>query len=607
MSDQLLKYYNRELSYMRNMGAEFANRYPKVAGRLRMSEEVVEDPHVSRLLEGVSLLTAQVRRKLDDSFPELTDGLLGMLYPDYQAPIPSMSIIQVSSQNLTDSALKLPAQSVVESRNEGYKNCTFRTCYETDVWPISVADASFINAPFKDPVGPFSKAQSMLRLNVTGEFANVELKEMGIDRLRFHLNGQPQVTLPLYQLIFQSALGIAIKSGAKGHTRYLQPRHLKRVGFDSQQAVVPYSKRSFDGYRLLVEQFAFPEKFLFFELDELLPEWLGDDNKVEITLFFSAPSETLTKQLNKEHVLLGCTPIINLFEQKMETFEVKPARYEYQLTPQYGDADAREVIKIDNVEAFDHQGERLQLKPFYSESHPRYSNQNDLYWSSRRELVSWAGGFTEPGHETYLSVIDPEAQLVELEEEQRLVVDVTATCSNRNLASRLPFGVGQPKLQISAKADLIKSVRCLVPPTKPIRPALGEATRWQLMRNLCLNDFADGNSREILVDCLKLYDFTSSPQTASMIDAIHSVEVKPATSRVVSKGRVAFCHGSEVIIEFIEDELSGSQLFFFGSVLSEFFSLFAAVNSFTQLSIKLRYQNRHFHQWPAVSGGVPLL
>ncbi|MDX1391260.1 MAG: type VI secretion system baseplate subunit TssF, partial [Rheinheimera sp.] len=89
MNDELLKYYNRELTYIRRMGAEFAQQYPKIAGRLRLSEENVEDPHVSRLIEGFSLLTAQIRQKLDDSFPELTDALLGQLYPDYQAPIPS--------------------------------------------------------------------------------------------------------------------------------------------------------------------------------------------------------------------------------------------------------------------------------------------------------------------------------------------------------------------------------------------------------------------------------------------------------------------------------------------------------------------------------------
>ena len=96
MSDTLLAYFNRELDALRVLASEFAERHPKIAGRLRISEENVEDPHVSRLIEGFALLTAQIRQKLDDSFPELTDALLGQLYPDYQAPIPSTSNVDPS-------------------------------------------------------------------------------------------------------------------------------------------------------------------------------------------------------------------------------------------------------------------------------------------------------------------------------------------------------------------------------------------------------------------------------------------------------------------------------------------------------------------------------
>ncbi|MGK3697415.1 type VI secretion system baseplate subunit TssF, partial [Escherichia coli] len=36
MDPRLLEYYNRELSYLRETGAEFAARHPKVAARLGM-------------------------------------------------------------------------------------------------------------------------------------------------------------------------------------------------------------------------------------------------------------------------------------------------------------------------------------------------------------------------------------------------------------------------------------------------------------------------------------------------------------------------------------------------------------------------------------------
>jgi type VI secretion system protein ImpG len=52
MSDDLLPYYNRELTAIRRLAGKFADAHPKVAGRLRLSPDGSEDPHVERLLEG---------------------------------------------------------------------------------------------------------------------------------------------------------------------------------------------------------------------------------------------------------------------------------------------------------------------------------------------------------------------------------------------------------------------------------------------------------------------------------------------------------------------------------------------------------------------------
>src|SRR6516225_10341771 len=94
MADELLTYYQQELAFMRQMGAEFAAQYPKIAGRLLLDPNRCEDPHVERLIQGFAFLAARIRNKLDDDFPELTDALLQVLYPHYLAPIPSFSVVQ---------------------------------------------------------------------------------------------------------------------------------------------------------------------------------------------------------------------------------------------------------------------------------------------------------------------------------------------------------------------------------------------------------------------------------------------------------------------------------------------------------------------------------
>lgn len=609
MSDEILKYYNRELAYIRHMGAEFAKRYPKVAGRIKLSDEHVEDPHVSRLIESFALLTAQIRQNLDDSFPQLTEALIGQLFPDYHATIPSMAIIKMTTQNITDNGFLLAKGCAVESRVSGYKTCHFSTCYDTQLWPVEVSFASFENAPFKAPNPNFTKqAKSVLKLTLSGEFDNIELKVLGIEKLRFYLNGQAQLSYLLYQLIFKSAVGISITPrGQQIATQYLQPRHIAQVGFDDNHEVVPYQKHSFSGYRLLVEHFLFPEKFAFFELVDLDPDWFGDSHEIDLYIYFDETADVLPKQLTADNVLLGCTPIINLFEQELEPVALKPGYEEYPLIPRYDDADICEVIQLMKVEAFDQHNNSVPVSSFYGGGNNNYLAENELFWTIRREQSDWAGGHAEPGCDTYLAVVEPNAAHFNVDEYEHWLVTVKALCSNRNLPVRLPYGGGQPAMSVVQRTDSLKEVRCLTAPTSPVRPKLHESTRWQLAKHLTLNQFSGDAGLVTLKETLKLYDFEQSPQSKALVEAITAMEVSSANARVVQNGRVGFCHGSDIEIEFESSDLSGTNLFFFGCVLSQFFSQFTAINSFTRLAIRIRGQSRILHCWPARAGGKELL
>ena len=39
MREEMLEYYERELTYLHQMGSEFARKYPKVAGRLLLDPD----------------------------------------------------------------------------------------------------------------------------------------------------------------------------------------------------------------------------------------------------------------------------------------------------------------------------------------------------------------------------------------------------------------------------------------------------------------------------------------------------------------------------------------------------------------------------------------
>lgn len=609
MSDELLKYYNRELAFLRHMGAEFAQRHPKVAGNLRISEERVEDPHVSRLLEGVSLLTAQIRQKLDDSFPELTEALMGQLYPDYHAPIPSMNIIKMTTKNVPDYGLRIPRGTEVETITRGYKECKFKTCYDTTMWPVEVTEATMESAPFKAPKPKFQKEpESVVRLRFTCEFPDTDMSELGIESLKLHLTGLSQINYELYQLLLTSTVGMAFAlPNSTDPLCYLSAKHLSPVGFADDEKVVPYTEQTFNGYRLLVEHFLCPEKFLFVELHDLPPECFGCESEVDLYIYLDKSSDLLIKQLTEENVLLGCVPIINLFEVDLEPIRLDPSNFEHRLVPRYDHADVTEIIRVIKVDAFDQNDNLTSVTPFYGSELSHHPVARNMFWTIRRELKQWAGGHNEMGVESYLSVVNGDTRVIETTEEKQWVVSVKAECSNRNLASQLQVSGDLPKLIIRNFPDSLKSVKCLGVFSSPVRPIMFDASRWQLISQLTLNHFNRPDSVEVLKTLLRLYDFKHSSSIEVLVKAISQVRIERATSRVVQGGRVGFCHGSDIFIEFANSDIAEPHLFLFGSVLSRFFAQYATVNSFTRLSISLQGQAEPLHRWPEMTGTKELL
>jgi type VI secretion system protein ImpG len=93
--DELLRYYEEELGLFGQFAREFRARYPKPASELHLAGETYEDPSVARLIQSVALMSARIRKRLDDDYPKFTESLLESLYPHYLRPMPSHTIVQV--------------------------------------------------------------------------------------------------------------------------------------------------------------------------------------------------------------------------------------------------------------------------------------------------------------------------------------------------------------------------------------------------------------------------------------------------------------------------------------------------------------------------------
>ena len=148
MDPRLLRFYNQELAYLREMGAEFAQQFPKIAGRLGMEGIEVADPYVERLLEGVAFLAGRVQLKLDAEFPRFTQRLLEIVYPNYLAPTPAMLVAQfqplLSETNLAQ-GFTIPRGSSMHSQpgKSDATACQFRLAQDTTLWPLEITRAEY--------------------------------------------------------------------------------------------------------------------------------------------------------------------------------------------------------------------------------------------------------------------------------------------------------------------------------------------------------------------------------------------------------------------------------------------------------------------------------
>jgi type VI secretion system protein ImpG len=605
LRNELRSYYESELTFLRQTGAEFADKYPKIASRLLLEPDRCEDPHVERMLEAFALLAARVHLRIDDDFPQITEALLNILYPHYLRPVPSMSVAQFYTDTeggkLTTS-LKIPKGTVLYSRPVDGVPCKFRTSYDVTLWPFKVSRAQWMTP---DRVRPTLRASEAAVLSVELEcLPDVSFEKLDLDAFSFYLNGESAVVHSLYELLCRNCVRILLRDPAnpKALPRELSVRNLEPMGFGDNEDVLPYPRRSFMGYRLLQEYFAFPEKFFFLNLKGLSElRRAGFTSRAEL-LFLISPFEQdgrhqrLEVAVNEKTLRLGCAPIINLFAQTAEPILVDQTRYQYPIVPDARRRQTMEIYSVDQVVSTDAEThETVSYHPLYSERHV-VQGTTPAYWYVSRTASTRKG---DEGSEVSLSLVDLSARPMQLDYD---TITVRCTCTNRDLVTRLPFGSENGDFEM-AGAAAIKRIVALHKPTRTLRPPMDGKTLWCLISHLSLNYLSivdDG--KEALQKILELYDFSDSLVTKKQIGGITSVDAKKHFTRVVSEHGISFARGTRVEIEFDEEQFSGGGAYLFASVLEKFFSLYVSMNSFSQLVARSRQRKEPLEEWAPRAG-----
>jgi type VI secretion system protein ImpG len=592
--EELLRHYEQELTHLRRMGVEFARKYPKVAGRLELSPDQCADPYVERMIESFAYLTARIRHNIESEFPQVPSALLSILYPHYLNPVPSMSIARFEvdpTQGKLTSGYTIDTNTSLFAQSHQGQTIRFRTCYPVTLWPVDVSQAALEPVENFELPGSHAGVAAVLRIRI--EHRGGTLGELDLKSLRFFINGEPMRVYSLYEMIFGSLCGVAILPEGSTRPITLPIDSIRPVGFGSDENVLPYPSHSHPQYRLLQEYFSFPEKFLFFDIDNL--ERHASEGSFDILLLVGrVPKQRPV--INRDTFALGCTPIINLFSKTTEPIRISHLQPEYQLVPDMRREATTEIYSINSVSGSSESDEdSSRIEPFYSFNHQSDQRGAQAFWFARRTASERQN---IPGTEMFLSFVDlgfkpllPPTQ----------TVFAHTLCTNRHSASALPTNA---ELNVE-EATPIARVYCVTKPTRQIDPPLSGMAYWRLVSHLSLNylSLSDGqHSLKALQEILGLYTFVEEPSRQHQIMGIREMSTRKVIRRVGKEAWRGFVQGTEITLEFDETRYVGSSAFLMASVLNRYFALYTSINSFTQLVARSAQREGIWKQWPPMVG-----
>ena len=624
MDNRLLHHYNIELEFMREMGNEFASHFPKVAGRLGMEGLECADPYVERLLEGFAFLTARVQLKIEEEYPRFCQHLLEIVYPDYLAPLPSMTIVQVEP----DCGDKDLASGVRLERGTALKSglgpnmqtpCEYRTSHDVDLFPLSIADAEYLGTRAslaKLGIKPERKVSAGLRISIDIS-DGIDVSELKLKELPIFLGGSGTVPLALYEHILSGICGFSIITGKKKNRQVfpLTKDHVAPHGFEANQAMLNYQSRSFEGYRLLREYFAFPERFRFINftgLDKVLSKASG--KSFDLVLHLESRNGDLESVIGKGNFLPFCVPAINLFPKRADRITLNTSDHEFHVLADRSRPLDYEVHQVLAVTGYGKQAEQQQkFLPFYGLKDDQVPAENSSYFtvqrkhrllSSKQHARGARSGYL--GQEMFLSIVDASESPYPSDLAQ---LGVQTLCSNRDLPMQMPLGQKKGDFTLDVNAP-VERIRCVAGPTRPSTQLASGEYAWRLINHLSLNylsliDESPDEGAAALRELLKLYS-NEHVVSERQINGLMSIKAKAVTRRLPIPGPISFGRGLQITIKIDPSGFEAGGMYLFGSVLTEFFRKYASINHMTE-TVVLTDHNVEVARWPVKAGLRPQL
>lgn len=586
------KYFREELTFLREQGKNFTDIHPQLS---RFLNGNTTDPDVERLLEGFAFLTAKLREKVEDEFPEFTHSIINMLWPNYLRPIPSLCIVKFNpEENLVDAQL-IRQGTQLDSKPVFETTCHYKTCRDIDIYPIEVSNVFSQHSRKSTTID--------IELDIIGNMTTAELK---LNDLRLYLGGDQYSSQMLYLWLNHYLESISIRVGDAEFPIPLN--QTQPVGFGNDEGLLPYPKNAYEGYRILQEYLSFPEAFHFFDikaLQKVLPKTVRNKFTLKITFSKTLPIDV---RVSNEHFQLYCVPVINLFKHDADPIDLSGKQTEYNLVPSGRHSSHYEIFSVDSVKGWQDnlntvpqrtRGKRREYSSFESFQHEieRANHREANYYRYRVRESMRGDGFDS----TLAFIRGDETKSYDIDE----VVSIKLSCTNRQLP--LELGIGDIYLPTD-NSPPFASFKNITIPTQSLRPALDGSLLWTLISNLSLN-YLSLLSKDALSSILRAYDFKALVDRQAekvgrlRLDGIH--EIQSNTIDKIINGRNV--RGLQSTIKLDQKCFSSEgELYIFASVLSRFFALYASINSFHQLVV-INLENKEKYSWDMQPGMQPLI
>lgn len=624
MDRVFLEYYEEELTHIRDLAAEFADMHPAVARNLSLDTVPCPDPYVERLLDGVAFLAARTRLKVDAERSRFARAMVDVLYPDLIAPTPAtaMAILKPGQQvqTMIEGHVVPRGTKLVSGLQPGLSTrCTYTTVQDLTLWPIEIASVGYsqdrsavATSGMVVPGGVRIEAALRITLRRSGKGL---LSELALDRLDLHFAGRPKAPA-LFDAIFGSCAAAAASPAIKSQRLTILPEP-EMVGIGDAEALLPRTRETFEGYRLLREYFVMPERFHYVRVKGLAPVVKASESDIDIVFLFNRQVPELA-DVTAEDFALFATPLINLFERECNVIELDGRR-----TRQVVHADRTrprdfEIYRILRVEDADQEGPDAEVPALFgldqnrgsgwvyaTERRPRRAGEDE-----RREGVMRT---SYPGDDLFLSVSSPAGSTP-----NRLLkrLDIRALCTNRDL----PILDDTPVLTLES-GDPVESVK-LLGALRPPRPSIAAALpagaenesradelAWRLVSQLSLNFMslaAEGRGAEPLHAVLDLYADRGDPGLSRHVRSITRVDSRPVVERLPIAGPMCFGRGIEIVLYVDQSVLAGQSTLLLSALLSRLFARHAGINGFVRTRTRL-VQKQEDVSWPMTPGNRYLI